>query len=311
MKMDHSFSPLVLSTTALSLTSIFYGLGVLIRSKKKLGIRAVLASIAFQILFWDFLRCLTIGVISGVYYMITPDMGHLCTFIGPLTDMSHRLPFFLVLGHVILGLKRSEENSALRWTGLGTVVVGYLISIGYAALPYIRGSTYQVGQEGFCTYYPDDVFDINYETVTMKQMLGYSVSLSVAPFAVMFVLLAAGSTVLLCAKSRDSTSLINAGALLFCYTPMMGVGMALTANYFGMATILTSWDPDHEQSQKLILFMSMVLVPVSTPLVKLLINFFISCCKSRSKHQKEKMTLQDSSNSTTILVHDVDGVNMS
>ena len=56
MKMDHSFSPLVLSTTALSLTSIFYGLGVLIRSKKKLGIRAVLASIAFQILFWDFLR---------------------------------------------------------------------------------------------------------------------------------------------------------------------------------------------------------------------------------------------------------------
>ena len=59
-----------------------------------------------------------------------------------------------------------------------------------------------MGQEGFCTYYPDDVFDINYETVTMKQMLGYSVSLSVAPFAVMFVLLAAGSTVLLCAKSR-------------------------------------------------------------------------------------------------------------
>ena len=31
---------------------------------------------------------------------------------------------------------------------------------------------------------------------------------------------------------------------------MMGVGMALTANYFGVSTILTSWDPQHEQSQK-------------------------------------------------------------
>ena len=36
----------------------------------------------------------------------------------------------------------------------------------------------------------------------MKQMLGYSITLSVLPFAVMFVLLAAGVTVVTCAKSR-------------------------------------------------------------------------------------------------------------
>ena len=66
--------------------------------------------------------------------MITPDMGHLCTFIGPLTDMSHRLPFFLVLGHVIVSLKRAEENSALRWTGIGTVVVGYVMTLAVVLL---------------------------------------------------------------------------------------------------------------------------------------------------------------------------------
>ena len=42
---------------------------------------------------------------------------------------------------------------------------------------------------------------------------------------------------------------MNAGALLFCYTPMMGVGVALIANYFGVNTILTSWDPNDQSTQ--------------------------------------------------------------
>ena len=54
--MDESFAPLILSTTVLSLIANFYALGMLIKSKKKFGVRAVLTSIACQILFWDFLR---------------------------------------------------------------------------------------------------------------------------------------------------------------------------------------------------------------------------------------------------------------
>ena len=54
--MDQSFTPLILATTALSLTASFYGLATLMRSKKKLGAKVMLASIACQILFWDFLR---------------------------------------------------------------------------------------------------------------------------------------------------------------------------------------------------------------------------------------------------------------
>lgn len=307
--MDQSFTPLILATTALSLTASFYGLATLMRSKKKLGAKVMLASIACQILFWDFLRCLTIGIVSGIWNLSYPDTGVLCTIIGPLTDMSHRVSFFLVLGHVIMGLKKSEESAALRWTGAGTVIIGYLISIGFAVLPYLRGTTYLMGQEGFCTYYADQIFYLDYETMTndqiFKSTLGYNIVLSVLPFALMFVMVAVGIITGFCAKSQDSTSLVNAGALLFCYTPMMGVGMALTANYFGVSTIFTSWDPEDMPNQMLILFLSMVLMPVSTPLVKLLANATISCYKSRTE-QQDTFCQKTSSNSTTILVNDVD-----
>ena len=81
-----------------------------------------------------------------------------------------------------------------------------MISIGFAILPFLNGISYDIGQEGFCTYYADQIFHLNYDTMTneeiFKYTLGYNIVLSVLPFALVFVVAAVGLLIGLCAKSR-------------------------------------------------------------------------------------------------------------
>ena len=65
-----------------------------------------------------------------------------------------------------------------------------------------------MGQEGFCTYYADQIFYLDYETMTndqiFKSTLGYNIVLSVLPFALMFVMVAVGIITGFCAKSQGN-----------------------------------------------------------------------------------------------------------
>lgn len=85
-------------------------------------------------------------------------------------------------------------------------------------MPYLTGTNYVMGQEGFCTFYSDQIFSIDYEHMTQdeifKQVLQYNILLSVLPYAAMFLVLAVGTIATSCSKSSGKSnfkSSVNAG----------------------------------------------------------------------------------------------------
>ena len=63
------------------------------------------------------------------------------------------------------------------------------MSAVFAILPFLRGNSYEMGVDGFCTYYAEAVLDIDYDAVSEKDLLLSNIYLSVAPFLLVFAIL--------------------------------------------------------------------------------------------------------------------------
>ena len=90
----------------------------------------------------------------------------------------------------------------------------YMMSISFAILPFLRGNSYYPGSEGFCTYYSDDVLDIDYHTTSDSDLLLYNILLSVVPFLITFIMVVVVIVVVvLCCRPKGKFLII----LIHCF----------------------------------------------------------------------------------------------